>query len=117
MAVKRLRLAARRRATGYSQEQLAEHLGVERSTVTRWEAGETAPQPWFRPRIAGALRISLDGLDELLAAAAAPVEPVERDLVVTAPWSHRGTLTASVALSGGGGLVERRTFLFLAGQP
>ncbi|MGH3842948.1 MAG: hypothetical protein ACRDS0_16095 [Pseudonocardiaceae bacterium] len=40
---------------------------MERSTIARWEGGETAPQPWFRPRIAQALQLSLEQLDELLA--------------------------------------------------
>jgi len=35
MAAKRVRLAQRRKAAGYSQEKLAERLGVERSTVVR----------------------------------------------------------------------------------
>jgi DNA-binding XRE family transcriptional regulator len=35
MASKRQRLAGRRKAVGHSQEQLAERLGVERSTVAR----------------------------------------------------------------------------------
>lgn len=52
MAFKRRHFAQRRKAVGYSQEQLAERLGVERSTVVRWERGETEPQPWLRPRIA-----------------------------------------------------------------
>jgi transcriptional regulator with XRE-family HTH domain len=54
MATRRRRFAARRKAVGFSQEQLAERLGVERSTVIRWESGETEPQPWLRPKIAGA---------------------------------------------------------------
>ena len=66
MASKRSRLAQRRRAVGYSQEKLAERLAVERSTVVRWEAAETEPQPWIRPRLAAALRITPDQLDELL---------------------------------------------------
>lgn len=45
MAAKRIRLARCRKAAGFSQEKLAERLGVERSTVVRWEMGETEPQP------------------------------------------------------------------------
>lgn len=67
MTFRQHRLAQRRKAVGHSQEQLAERLGVERSTVVRWERGETQPQPWLRPRIARALQISLSRLDELLA--------------------------------------------------
>jgi len=67
MAVKRVRLAARRKAIGFSQEQLAEALRIDRSTVGRWESGETAPQPWMRPRLAKVLQISADQLDDLLA--------------------------------------------------
>src|SRR5215831_3925521 len=67
MPAKRQRLAARRKAAGFSQEQLAERLGIDRSTVARWESGETEPQPWIRPLLARVLQISLDQLDRLLA--------------------------------------------------
>jgi transcriptional regulator with XRE-family HTH domain len=67
IARKRTRFVARRKVLGYSQEQLAEHVRVERSTIARWESGETAPQPWFRPKLARALHLSLEQLDELLA--------------------------------------------------
>ncbi len=66
MAVKRRALAERRKAVGYTQERLAELLGVERSTVVRWEAGETEPLPWCRPKLAAALAVSVDALHELL---------------------------------------------------
>ncbi len=66
MTARRAQLAQRRRAAGYSQEQLAERLGIERSTVSRWERGETEPQPWFRPKLADALAVSAEELQELL---------------------------------------------------
>jgi hypothetical protein len=39
----------------------------------------------------------------------------DRDPVLVAPWDRGGTVEAAVALTGSGGLVERRTFLFLTG--
>ncbi|MCZ7420709.1 helix-turn-helix transcriptional regulator [Verrucosispora sp. WMMA2121] len=66
MALKRHRLCQRRKALGYSQERLADLLGVERSTVVRWENAETDPQPWHRTRIASALRVTLEQLDDML---------------------------------------------------
>ena len=66
MTARREQLAQRRRAAGYSQEQLAERLGIERSTVSRWERGQTEPQPWFRPKLADALAVSGEELHELL---------------------------------------------------
>lgn len=66
VGLKRQRFAQRRKACGYSQEGLAERLGVERSTVARWERGTTDPQPWARPEILQALRLSAEELDELL---------------------------------------------------
>lgn len=67
MTAKRRALADRRKAAGHTQEQLAALLGVERSTVVRWEAGETEPLPWCRPKLAEALAISVDALHDLLA--------------------------------------------------
>jgi DNA-binding XRE family transcriptional regulator len=72
MAGKRHRLVSTRKAAGFSQERLAEVVGVERSTVMRWERGETCPQPWARPRLARALGISDQSLSELLGESAEP---------------------------------------------
>ena len=67
MEGKRRRLAARRRALGFTQESLAERLGVHPITVRRWEIGGVGePQPWVRPKLAELLRVSAEQLDELL---------------------------------------------------
>ncbi|MFF1818289.1 helix-turn-helix transcriptional regulator [Kribbella sp. NPDC058245] len=66
MTTKRTRLAQRRRTLGLSQERLAEILGVDRSTIGRWEAGDTEPQPWLRPKMAAALGLSNSDLQVLL---------------------------------------------------
>jgi transcriptional regulator with XRE-family HTH domain len=90
MPMRRTRFAARRKAVGFSQDQLAERLKVDRSTVARWDCGETEPQPWIRPRIAKALQVSLEELDELLAEGwiEAPENDVERlDYTLTHPGS------------------------------
>jgi transcriptional regulator with XRE-family HTH domain len=78
MPVKRHRFAARRKAVGFSQEQLAGWLRVDRSTIGRWEGGETEPQPWIRPRLARALQVSADQLDELLTARELASDDTER---------------------------------------
>ncbi|WP_435122348.1 helix-turn-helix transcriptional regulator [Micromonospora tulbaghiae] len=67
MALKRQRICQRRKALGYSQKRLADILGVERSTVVRWENAETDPHPWHRTRIAFALSVTLDQVDDMLA--------------------------------------------------
>lgn len=66
MTAKRIRLAQRRKSAGYTQETLAERLGVERSTVARWERAESEPQPWLRRKLAATLGASLEELQTLL---------------------------------------------------
>lgn len=60
-------LARLRRALGYSQESFAQALGVDRTTVGRWEGGRSVPQPPLRPEIAELLHIDLAELDLLVA--------------------------------------------------
>jgi transcriptional regulator with XRE-family HTH domain len=89
VSVRRGRLAARRKAVGSSQDQLAERLEVDRSTVARWESGETEPQPWTRPRLARVLQVSVDQLNGLLGEASqAESESMQRlDYALTHPGS------------------------------
>lgn len=68
MTTKRRRFTKRRKSQGFSQESLAERLGVDPKTVRRWESGETedGPQPWLRPKLAQCLQVSSKQLEELL---------------------------------------------------
>jgi len=68
MRTARHRLAARRNMLGLTQEALAERLEVAVSTVARWEQGATAPRAWQRGPLADVLGVTLNQLDELLAA-------------------------------------------------
>ncbi|MEE6261180.1 helix-turn-helix transcriptional regulator [Plantactinospora sonchi] len=66
MALRRHRLASRRKSVGHTQESLAERLGVDRTTVVRWERAESEPQPWVRRGLAIALEVTLEELAQLL---------------------------------------------------
>lgn len=62
--------ARRRETMGFSQEALAERLGIDVRTVRRWDTGDfvKGPQPWIRAKLARCLQITLEGLDDLLTA-------------------------------------------------
>jgi tetratricopeptide (TPR) repeat protein/transcriptional regulator with XRE-family HTH domain len=101
-AARRGPLARRRKAVGLTQEQLAERLGVERTTVVRWERGETQPRPGLRPRLARALGVSADRIEELLAADGSPdghAAQVPRQLPA-APAGFTGRAAELQALTG-----------------
>jgi tetratricopeptide (TPR) repeat protein/transcriptional regulator with XRE-family HTH domain len=65
---RRQRLVQRRKALGLTQEALAELVAVGRSTVVRWERGESEPLPSIRHKLARALKVSTDLLESLLTA-------------------------------------------------
>jgi transcriptional regulator with XRE-family HTH domain len=93
MVGRRHRLASIRKAAGFSQERLAEAVGVERTTVMRWERGETRPQPWARPKLARALGITDQALPELLGESAEPENaasapgPIADKVVTMSDWN------------------------------
>jgi|GEM_PF-3058283 len=66
MTSKRQRLARARRAAGYTQEALAEQLGVTPQTVANWESGRSEPLAYKRPKLAKLLRVSPNHLEQLL---------------------------------------------------
>lgn len=45
-----------------SQEEVAEHIGVSRQTIAKWEAGDSVPDLENSNRIAELFRVSLDDL-------------------------------------------------------
>jgi transcriptional regulator with XRE-family HTH domain len=63
-----VRLSQARKNAGLTQEELAYRLRVERSTVGRWESGETEPSAWLRPKLAKLLGVKSAELGELLVA-------------------------------------------------
>ncbi|MEV0260762.1 helix-turn-helix transcriptional regulator [Streptomyces sp. NPDC050617] len=66
MGARRDRLAHRRKVCGYSQEQLADVLNVDRTSIGRWERGEASPRPFLWPKLARLLRVTPQELDRLL---------------------------------------------------
>ena len=56
------RLAIRRREAGYSQEELAERLGVSRQAVSKWERSESSPDTDNLIALAKLYEVSLDDL-------------------------------------------------------
>ncbi|MDX3187854.1 helix-turn-helix transcriptional regulator [Streptomyces sp. MN03-5084-2B] len=85
MAAKRTRLARARKAAGYTQEALAEVLETDRSTIVRWEAGDTEPLPFKRPKLAQVLGVTAAELEQLLAEGLTPPAIPEQDGVLTEP--------------------------------
>lgn len=56
------RLVELRKEKGYSQEELAERLGVSRQAVSKWERGESSPDTDNLIELAKLYNISLDDL-------------------------------------------------------
>lgn len=56
------RLAVLRRTAGYTQEQLATAMDVDRATIHRWENGKATPRPWQMPKLAELLKVSRNEL-------------------------------------------------------
>ncbi|WP_171050169.1 helix-turn-helix domain-containing protein [Nocardia cyriacigeorgica] len=64
--MRRKRLIDARKASGKTQEQIAEFVGVDRTTLGKWERGESTPQPNQRHRYAEAIGTTMRELDAML---------------------------------------------------
>jgi len=51
------KLSLHRRASGYTQQQLADILGVDRTHVWKWENGLSKPRAKWFPKMAEALGV------------------------------------------------------------
>ncbi len=60
----RLGLVRRRKAAGFTQEAMAEALGVTRAALAAWETGRGLPSAGLLPDIAALLLCSIDDLYE-----------------------------------------------------
>lgn len=58
-------IAALRREKGWTQEQLAEKLGVSAQAVSKWESGKSCPDISLLPAIAGLFGVTVDALFSL----------------------------------------------------
>lgn len=87
------RLAEMRRKKGYSQEELAEKLGLSRQAVSKWERAESSPDT---DNLIALARLYGTSLDELLA-----IEPIIEDDVafetIDRAQEEQATLDAQVA--------------------
>lgn len=57
-----MEIQAHRLSMNMTQEDVAEALGVERSTVSMWEIGQSAPRAAMLPALAALLHCSIDDL-------------------------------------------------------
>ena len=55
-------LAMLRKLNGYSQEQIAERIGISRQAYAKWESGATVPDVERASRLAEVYGVSLDSL-------------------------------------------------------
>ncbi len=103
---RRIRLARCRKSAGFSQQALATFLEVNRSTIRRWENGESVPRGINRPKLARALGITTTELGQLIDVGPEP-EPAAT-ILGTEPSS---SLVPVQADQEAGGDMERRDFL------
>lgn len=55
-------IAKQRLKSGLTQEYVAYKLGIDRSTVAKWETGVSLPRPAMLMRIAGLYNCKIDDL-------------------------------------------------------
>jgi len=67
-----MKLKDARKKSGFSQVDLASHLGVNQSLISQWENNVTCPSEYYRQKIDNLLKIKVDWIEEF-----APLDMVE----------------------------------------
>jgi transcriptional regulator with XRE-family HTH domain len=64
--IRRSGLATIRKRAGFTQATLSQKIGISKHTISQWETGNETPSPRNRLKLATALSISMDELDQLI---------------------------------------------------
>lgn len=92
------KIAALRRTSGMTQEQLAVRLGVTYQAVSKWENAQSCPDIMLLPALADAFQVSIDQLfgrePSPIPVEEAPAEQSPRVIYSDLPWENDGSLYA-----------------------
>lgn len=56
------RIKQRRADLDLTQQELADKCGLDKTTVSHWESGKSAPRWWLMPTVAKALKTTVEDL-------------------------------------------------------
>ena len=90
------RLLDLRRKAGYSQEQLADLLGVSRQAISKWEGAQGRPEVDNVVKLAQIYRVSTD----FILTGSASVPSVCETPLAAAPREYRFALSALMVIAG-----------------
>ncbi|MCL2081851.1 MAG: helix-turn-helix transcriptional regulator [Oscillospiraceae bacterium] len=92
------RISKCRGELGYSQKQLAQKLGVSRSTVGMWETGRSSPNPFELKELSKVLNVSVDYILEIDSLSELPKEKPALGEILTKDESRLLTAFRAVNL-------------------
>lgn len=94
------KLREQRKSRGYTQEELAEKLGVSRQAIARWESGETTPDMELLIRICAEFSVSADYMihDDYESDEDIPAVREKKDEIISAGISSRRTLLVTAVV-------------------
>lgn len=93
-----------RKAKGLSQEELAEKLGVQRQTISKWELGQSVPDLEYILMLCEIFSVSADFLIKGENPHAAPLEPVKASAETKKSLSTKTLLAIIMTVFGVGGV-------------